>query len=571
MISFSASLIVAFVIMVGDPPAESRTAATMVAEIRRADYEGDRAALRRLHAELASLVGDDDSSSRILYWRGFALWRSALNGFNDAADPTEIDADLEQAATDFREAIVRDPGFVDAMAGAVSVLVNRSFLLRQRNASLARTLWEESGTLLEAARTAGPENPRQLWVLGANQWYAPAERGGGQNVAVATYEKGLQLARKETGAGPLNPAWGEPELLMNLAFAKLNHATPDLDAAECHARSALALVPYWHYVGDILLPQILEAKKKQKDRREASEARPHLSDGEHLVEIDGRPVRVQVARLREREPGSPIVVFEAGATQSLDAWKEILPRMTPRTPALAYDRAGLGSSAWDETSPTPRHVWLRLSTLLRQVGAEPPYLFVGHSWGGMLVRYFSGFEPSAVAGLVLVDPGPILTQTLEERLAPFHAIGTDQASYEAHWKTFEDLFRNIRSSARAEFDVYRKLLDTDPEERDLEPMPAVPLMILVAARYEPLPLQLPFDQKRHFEADLRHRVRLLQEWALSSPRGTLVVTQTSGHRMMKDDPDLVVWAITRALDEIAYHRETQQRQRNDSQTEEKPR
>ena len=44
---------------------------------------------------------------------------------------------------------------------------------------------------------------------------------------------------------------GEAELLTNLAFANLNRATPDLAAAESSAESALALVPYWHYVRDI--------------------------------------------------------------------------------------------------------------------------------------------------------------------------------------------------------------------------------------------------------------------------------------------------------------------------------
>ena len=49
---------------------------------------------------------------------------------------------------------------------------------------------------------------------------------------------------------------------MNLAWANLNRATPDLDAAEANARAALALVPNWHYVRDMLLPQILEARAK---------------------------------------------------------------------------------------------------------------------------------------------------------------------------------------------------------------------------------------------------------------------------------------------------------------------
>jgi hypothetical protein len=51
---------------------------------------------------------------------------------------------------------------------------------------------------------------------------------------------------------------------MSLGWSELNRTTADLDAAEKHARSALALVPYWHYVRDILLPQIEKAKAAAK-------------------------------------------------------------------------------------------------------------------------------------------------------------------------------------------------------------------------------------------------------------------------------------------------------------------
>ena len=67
-----------------------------------------------------------------------------------------------------------------------------------------------------------------------------------------------------TVADSLDPTWGEPESLMSLAWSKLNQTTPDANAAELGADSALKLVPYWHYVRDILLPQIREAKLKSE-------------------------------------------------------------------------------------------------------------------------------------------------------------------------------------------------------------------------------------------------------------------------------------------------------------------
>jgi hypothetical protein len=120
--------------------------------------------------------------------------------------------------------------------------------------------------LVAPLRASDPENPRFVWVLGPILWNIPPERGGGQDKAIESYLKGLETARKLKGtvSDPRDPSWGEPELLMSLAWSNLNRATPDLNAANQYAHSALALVPDWHYVRDILLPQIPTAKAAVK-------------------------------------------------------------------------------------------------------------------------------------------------------------------------------------------------------------------------------------------------------------------------------------------------------------------
>jgi hypothetical protein len=71
-------------------------------------------------------------------------------------------------------------------------------------------------------------------------------------------------AGKSAAGNPLDPSWREAELLMSLGWSELNRSKADLEASEKYARSALALVPYWHYVRDILLPQIGKAKAVAK-------------------------------------------------------------------------------------------------------------------------------------------------------------------------------------------------------------------------------------------------------------------------------------------------------------------
>src|SRR5579863_3931370 len=94
----------------------------IVTQIQRADYEGDRATLKRLHDELTPIPEDSKLASRVLYWRGFAMWRRAVNGFNENPTPTDLEEDLTQSVTDFKDAVARDPAFVEPKIGAVSSL-----------------------------------------------------------------------------------------------------------------------------------------------------------------------------------------------------------------------------------------------------------------------------------------------------------------------------------------------------------------------------------------------------------------------------------------------------------------
>jgi tetratricopeptide (TPR) repeat protein len=238
---------------------------TIVAEIQRADYEGDRAALKRLNEQLAPFAKNQELASRVLYWQGFALWRRAINGFNDKADAAELQGDLQAALDQFDEATRLDPAFVDARVGALSCVGLLAYSGRREDTPSAKTTEQRARTraLWKELEAEAPDNPRFLWVEGPIFWNIPPQDGGGQPKAIETYEKGLTLirAQKAAASNPLDPSWGEPELLMSLAWSKLNQATPETIAAEQDADSAVKLVPYWHYVRDILLPQIREAKR----------------------------------------------------------------------------------------------------------------------------------------------------------------------------------------------------------------------------------------------------------------------------------------------------------------------
>ncbi len=73
----------------------------LVQKIQRDDYEGNRAALQSDFAELTPFLNDVELSAAVHYWRGFALWRRAINGFNETVDAKEQEADLKGAIDEF--------------------------------------------------------------------------------------------------------------------------------------------------------------------------------------------------------------------------------------------------------------------------------------------------------------------------------------------------------------------------------------------------------------------------------------------------------------------------------------
>src|SRR5947209_11126816 len=220
--------------------------------------------MQSAYERLAPVQESKELASRIHYWRGFAQWRRAINGFNDAVDPTELENDLKLALDEFKASLQADPVFVEAKIGMVSSLGYLAFM-NMKDQERAKELVGQIMLLVKEAAATAPDNPRLIWVQGPILWNTPPERGGGQDKAIANYLKGLEIRSKlEPGEDVLEPSWGKPELMMSLAYSYLNKRHRDLNAAERNARSALEIVPYWHYVRDILLRQILDAKGKEQ-------------------------------------------------------------------------------------------------------------------------------------------------------------------------------------------------------------------------------------------------------------------------------------------------------------------
>ena len=101
--------------------------------------------------------------------------------------------------------------------------------------------------------------------------------------------------------------------------------------------------------------------------------------------------------------GEATVVLESGLEVSAIGWRRVQPEIAKFTRVCSYDRAGYG---WSDPGPMPRtvsQIATELHTLLKTSGERPPYVLVGHSFGGLIVRMYNGQYSNEVSGILLVD------------------------------------------------------------------------------------------------------------------------------------------------------------------------
>ncbi len=141
----------------------------------------------------------------------------------------------------------------------------------------------------------------------------------------------------------------------------------------------------------------------------------HSIEPEEIVLPIDDPVYTKPQRLVEVEPGrrlniyctgrgSPTVIFDSGQAGETSEWGLIQPNIAKRVRACTYDRAGIGFSDPAKRPSDSSNIVDDLHRLLVAASVKPPYVLVGHSYGGMNVKLFAYRYQSEVAGIVFVDP-----------------------------------------------------------------------------------------------------------------------------------------------------------------------
>ena len=220
---------------------------------------------------------------------------------------------------------------------------------------------------------------------------------------------------------------------------------------------------------------------------------------------------------------TPTVVFEAGFGAGLTSWSTVQSNIAKFARTVSYDRAGIGQS---EAGPKPRaakQIALELHTALQNAGIGPPYVLVGHSFGGIYVRVFADMYPKEVAGIVLIDPSQ---ETFDD---------WTRTHQEAQRTALDEQIAKASQGVRDE----SAEVNTSYQQARAAKVPAgVPVILLTAMKDDTMPAGV-----RKVWAE-KH-----EEWIAKVPGGKHIVVENSGHFIQAEQPRVVIDPIKQVVDQ----------------------
>jgi pimeloyl-ACP methyl ester carboxylesterase len=278
-----------------------------------------------------------------------------------------------------------------------------------------------------------------------------------------------------------------------------------------------------------------------------------------LIDIGGRRLHLLCAG---SAPG-PTVVIEAGSAGDSTLWEDMVRRVSAFAHVCTYDRAGLGWSDPVSASQTIDDRAADLRSLLTAASVPGPFVLVGHSYGGYIVRRFAADFPADVAGVVLIDASEEAlaytpeglrdvdkTGWYEWRLGWLVRLGVMRLGvllFPEHFDPVKGVPADVRGLMTA---LYLRASRHFARADEMESYEKVPMTWRTAHGFGLLghtPLAVVSRGADSFPLWHEAQLRLTSLSTVS----THIVAENSGHVIQFSEPWLIVSAIRRVLDQFA--------------------
>jgi pimeloyl-ACP methyl ester carboxylesterase len=252
-----------------------------------------------------------------------------------------------------------------------------------------------------------------------------------------------------------------------------------------------------------------------------------LSDKEKFVEIKGKKQYYQ-----SKGVGSPAVIFVSGLGPTMDDFFRIQNKIAKTAQVLCYDRAGIGKSEPLNNVRTLENISDELKELLDKLGLDKPCVLVGHSRGGLIVRYFANKYPERVCGLILIDPA-IPEYKWKKRML---RTEKEKIEFDKYYNSFCADSTKYSATIRSEFGA------PDSASISGKNFPLnIPITILASNKC---------TKDKYSKEESEIKVDLLKNYLIVAPQIKLIFTNKSGHFIHEEEPGLVIDEILLMLKKL---------------------
>lgn len=234
--------------------------------------------------------------------------------------------------------------------------------------------------------------------------------------------------------------------------------------------------------------------------------------------------------------GSPTVVLVSGFGAPQAYWNPVVPELASQTTVLTYDRAGVGKSEIGELPSHGKQAATDLHTLLTKRNLPKPYIVIGHSYGGSVVRLFASMYPDDIGGIILEDSSH--EAILEEQRKILK--GKDLELLEKMVSRFA-----TPDNPKTEGD-YRFI--TMEQVKNSKPLPRVPFVVLTAGdRSKHMP-PIFSDEANKKLAELG--IELQKKLVAMIPGGKHIIVDDAGHNIHLEKPEALIAPVIEMIKEV---------------------
>ena len=290
-----------------------------------------------------------------------------------------------------------------------------------------------------------------------------------------------------------------------------------------------------------LLEKVLANKK---------EAFPNID----LVTVNGFKIELVTYGMENNQKGKPVIVFENGRGTDFEYRLPVIKEVSKGNAVFAYNRPRIGSSEDDNQLPTVDHIPDILRQTLLVKGLYPPYILIGHSWGAAYIRTFASLYPDEIAALIFVDPHDFVKKAAGGRSC-YKEIGLTKNQIDSLFaeydKSADEYIAQGPKFVIEEMKAQREFSKTGYELCNRNPLPDVPVHFIMAGGF-PLIFEKTaalYDHEKMFR--INNDIKMENWLELINPLryGKFFYCSNSGHKIQKDDPDIIISSIKLALND----------------------